>query len=206
MTFEKILEKDLILAQIVKETPQFKVIDWEEDVYLALLNSIISQQISTKVAKVILDRFLLLFEDGYPAPQLVLSKSEEELRGAGLSRQKLNYIQNVAAFSLDNDLSFHHLAQLDDEAIIKYLTQIKGIGVWTVQMILMFVFERPDVLPLGDLAVRQKMAIAYGVESKGKQLYKDLTEIAEAWRPYRSIACRYFWRWQPNTAEPSSST
>ena len=197
MTFESILAKDPILANIVKATPEYKKIDWEQDVYLALLNSIISQQISTKVAKVILDRFLALFNAGYPDPKLVLAKSEEELRSAGLSGQKLKYIRNVANFALENDISYRNLDQLTDEAIIKYLTQIKGIGVWTVQMVLMFVFERPDVLPLGDLAVRQKMAFAYEVETTGKQLYADLVEIAENWRPYRTMACKYIWRWQP---------
>ena len=119
------------------------------------------------------------------------------MRSAGLSGQKLKYIRNVAQFATEHDLSYTHLDQFSDEEIIKHLTQIKGIGVWTVQMVLMFVFERPDVLPLGDLAVRQKMAIAYGVESTGKQLYADLEIVAEKWRPFRSMACKYFWRWQP---------
>lgn len=197
MTFESILTNDPILAKVVAETPAYKAVDWEEDVYLALLNSIISQQISTKVAKVILDRFLGLFEDGYPHPKPLLAKSDEALRSAGLSAQKLKYVKNVAQFSTENDISYAYLDQMDDEAMIRYLTQIKGIGVWTVHMVLMFVFERPDVLPLGDLAVRQRIALAYGVDSKGKQLHKDLTAIAEHWRPFRSQACKYFWRWQP---------
>ena len=199
MTFKTILSKDPILAKIVQETPEYKTIDWEQDVYLALISSIISQQISTKVARVIMDRFLGLFEEGYPEPNLVLKKTEEELRSAGLSGQKLKYIRNVATFATENDVNYNFLDQQTDEEIISYLTQIKGIGVWTVHMVLMFVFERPDVLPLGDLAVRQKMAIAYGVESKGKELHADLTTIAENWRPFRSQACKYFWRWQPDT-------
>ncbi len=196
MTFEAILSNDPVLNKIVNETTQIKTVDFEKDVYLALLGSIISQQISTKVARVIQDRFFGLFATGYPEAEQILDKSEEELRSAGLSSQKFNYIRNVANFKIEHDLSYDYLDTMEDEAIIKYLTQIKGIGVWTAHMILIFAMERPDVLPLGDLAVRQKMAFAYGVESKGRQLHKELTAIAENWRPHRSLACRYIWGWQ----------
>jgi DNA-3-methyladenine glycosylase II len=190
-------EKDSILSTIIGSTAQFKKVDWQKDVYLALLESIVSQQISVKAADTIFARFRDLFADQYPDPQILLSKTEEELRSAGLSFQKIGYIKNVASFTLEKGISYEHLNTLTDDEIIAYLTPIKGVGRWTVEMLLMFVMSRPDVFPVDDLVIRQKMVKAYSVTEEGKLLYKKLHEIAETWRPFRTIACRYLWRWQP---------
>jgi DNA-3-methyladenine glycosylase II len=195
----EILKKDPILNKIIENTPQYKkAFEFDGDVYLALMESIVSQQISVKAADTIFERFLNLFPDKYPHSKLLLQMSDEDLKSAGLSYQKMAYMRNVAEFSLKNRMDFETLDAMDDEEIIKLLTQIKGVGRWTVEMLLIFVLDRPDVFPIDDLVVRNKMVLAYEItDLKGKELYKKLTEIAENWRPYRSLASKYLWRWKP---------
>lgn len=189
--------KDVIMASIIETTPMFKKVDWNNDVYLALLESIVSQQISVKAADSIFTRFRALFEDGYPHPEALLGKTTEELRGSGLSFQKISYLQNVAVFAIEYGIDYQHLQTLTDDEIVHYLIPIKGVGRWTVEMLLMFVMDRPDVFPIDDLVIRQKMVRAYHRTETGRALYKELHAIAENWRPYRTMACRYLWRWKP---------
>jgi DNA-3-methyladenine glycosylase II len=189
--------RDAVLASIIETTPNFKKTDWNNDVYLALLESIVSQQISVKAADSIFTKFRALFPDEYPHPALLLLQTEEQLRSAGLSFQKINYLRNVAAFALEKGIDFAHLNTLSDDEIVAYLTPIKGVGRWTVEMLLMFVMDRPDVFPVDDLVIRQKMVKAYNLSETGRPLYKLLHEIAENWRPHRTVACRYLWRWKP---------
>lgn len=205
------LRQDAVLARLIAETETPKAFyDWEDDVYLALLESIVSQQISVKAADAIFKRFLALFDPnrgtvggtlaGYPAPDALLAKTDEELRSAGLSFQKIKYLKSVAEFSLVNRLDRPYLTTLTDDEIINYLLPIKGVGRWTVEMLLMFVLDRPDVFPVDDLVIRQKIMLAYPDQTSGltgRVLIKKLHEIAEPWRPYRTTACRYLWRWQP---------
>ncbi len=203
MTVETILahlRQDPVLADIIAETPAPKLADsdWRDDLYLALLESIVSQQISVKAANSIFRKFRLLFSDGYPAPALLLRKTETELRSAGLSFQKIGYLQNVAAFAQANSTDLETMLAKTDDEIIQYLTPIKGVGRWTVEMLLMFVLDRPDVFPVDDLVIRQKMMKAYPdltADLTGRALVKKLHEIAEPWQPYRTVACRYLWRW-----------
>jgi len=186
------LNRDKRLAELIKtiELPQSNP---DGDVYFALTRSIVSQQLSTKAAATIYGRFLDLFDNRYPNIETVLNFSIEELRAVGLSRQKASYIQNVATF-FQRKAAVDWLKLSDDE-IIDQLTEIKGVGKWTVEMILMFTLERLDVLPLGDLAIRNRMIQLYEVTITGRALKPELTEIAESWRPYRSVACRYLWAW-----------
>ena len=165
-------------------------------VYYNLLESIVSQQLSVKVADVIFNRFLALFPDGYPHPDQVLSIEFERLRGVGLSNQKANYLRNVAQFSLENDLEGHDWDNMSDIEIIEFLTQIKGVGKWTVEMLLMFTLGRLDVLPVDDLGIQQGMQKLFSIEETGKNLKIRMIELAEPWRPYRTIACRYLWRYK----------
>lgn len=194
------------MARIVASTPAPKIFgDDADDVYLALLESIVSQQISTKAADAIFARFRALFSDHYPHADALLRKPTDELRSAGLSGQKISYLQSVAEFSLVQSgatpaLSRAHLDAMTDEAIVQYLVPIRGVGRWTVEMLLMFVLNRPDVFPIDDLVIRQRMVLAYPDQTAGltgKALYKVLHAIAEPWRPYRTTACRYLWRWRP---------
>ncbi|MGV3560738.1 DNA-3-methyladenine glycosylase family protein [Larkinella arboricola] len=197
------LSQDAVLKQIIASTPAPKLaFAYDDDparnrIYLALLESIVSQQISVKAAESIFARFLALFPDGYPHPEQLLTKTPEELRTAGLSGQKARYLQSVAEFALQNPITNAHLRPMTDEEIVQYLLPIRGVGRWTVEMLLMFVLDRPDVFPIDDLVIRQKMVRAYGLTETGRALYKRLHEIAERWRPHRTLASRYLWRWKP---------
>ena len=192
------------MAHIIATTPAPKIFnDYEGDLYISLLESIVSQQISTKAADAIFARVRALFPDNYPHADALRLKTADELRSAGLSFQKIKYLQSVAEFALteSGDLPPLARARLDamtDEEIVHYLVPIKGVGRWTVEMLLMFVLNRPDVFPIDDLVIRQRMILAYPERTNdltGKALYKVLHEIAEPWRPYRTTASRYLWRW-----------
>ncbi len=171
-------------------------IEIHNDIYGDLLGSIVSQQLSVKAAATIEGRFLDLFPDRKPLPELVVDMLPEILRGVGLSGQKASYIKNVAAYWIEKQADARDWMAASDDEIISELTQIKGVGKWTVQMILMFRLNRLDVFPIDDLGIRQGMIKIYGVEETGKELIKRLHEIAEQWRPYRTIACRYVWKWK----------
>jgi DNA-3-methyladenine glycosylase II len=172
------------------------VIETHNDIYADLLGSIISQQLSVKAAATIESRFLDLFPERIPSPEQVTALSTEILRGVGLSGQKANYIRNIAAYWIENQANNKDWIAMSDDDIIMELTQIKGVGKWTVQMILMFRLNRLDVFPIDDLGIRQGMVKLYGVEETGKELIKRLHEIAEPWRPYRTVACRHIWKWK----------
>lgn len=169
-------------------------------VYFDLLESIVSQQLSIKAASTIFNRFLALFSDNYPHPNLLSAIEMERLRSVGLSSQKATYLQNVAAFSLQYNLENHGWDAMSDEEIITFLTQIKGVGKWTAQMILMFTIGRPDVFPVDDLGIQQAMVRLYKLDEKDKKIKQKMIELAEPWRPYRTIACRFLWRWKDDKA------
>jgi DNA-3-methyladenine glycosylase II len=158
----------------------------------ALCRSIIYQQLSTKAAGTIHGRFLDLFPDRQPSPDALLALPEETLRAVGLSRQKLNYLRDLAARVHGNELPLEHLDELPDQEIIDYLVQVKGIGVWTAQMFLMFRLGRLDVLPDLDLGIRNAIKKAYRV--RGVPTAKRIAKIGAPWRPYASVACWYLWR------------
>lgn len=165
-----------------------------EDLYLSLVEAITSQQLSTRVADVIYARLCGLFDNNYPHAEQVIALEIDKLRSVGLSAQKANYIQNIAAFHLNSPITQERLSHLTDEEVIAHLTKIKGVGRWTVQMLLMFSMNRPDVFPIDDLGIRQSIISLYGVTETGKELIKRLHEIAEQWRPHRTLACKYLWR------------
>lgn len=191
--WKQVLYKDPILTNIIDRNTEI-LSTAHTDIYLSLLSSIISQQLSTKVAAVIKSRFLGLFPDQYPHPEILLSLLDETLRSVGLSYQKLNYMRNVATFKETGQLEHATVNALDDETLITQLTQIKGVGRWTVEMILMFTLDRPDVFPVLDLGIQNAMKRAYRLESSGKALLAQMREIAETWRPYRTIACKHLWQ------------
>ncbi|MDO8366462.1 MAG: DNA-3-methyladenine glycosylase 2 family protein [Saprospiraceae bacterium] len=166
-------------------------------VYYDLLESIVSQQLSVKVADVIFKRFLSLFPDNYPHPNHVVSTEFEKLRSVGLSGQKAGYLQNVAQFAIENDLEKIKWDSMSDDEILSFLTQIKGVGKWTVQMLLMFTLARPDIFPVDDLGIQQGMQRLFKIEEQNTRLLKiRMIELAEPWRPWRTVACRYLWRWK----------
>ncbi len=166
------------------------------EVYGSLIRSIISQQLSVKAASTIYRRFLDLFENNYPHPEGVIQMEPETMRGVGLSRQKSGYIKNVASFFTEEKIIKKDWSTQSDHDVIKTLTQIKGVGNWTVEMILMFTLDRPDVFPVDDLGIQQAMIALYDIEAEKKELKNRLIEISEQWRPYRTLACRYLWEWK----------
>ena len=177
-----------------------------EDLYLALLRAIVSQQISTKAAAAIWKRFQALFPpEGYPEPREVLALSEDELRAAGLSRQKAGYLKAIAEYNERGLLDYEHLTSLSEDAFTQHLTAIKGVGRWTAQMLQMFALDQPDVFAEGDLGVQNAMRKQYRLEETGRALQKRMIIIAEPWRPYRSLACKYLWQSLDNDTQVSPS-
>ena len=186
---------DPILAQAIARVAGPVRPAAHEDLYLALLRAIVSQQISTKAAAAIWRRFTALFRpDGYPEPREVLRLAEDELREAGLSHQKIGYLKAIAEYQECGLLDYEHLSQLDEEAFTAHLTAIKGVGRWTAQMLQMFALDQPDVFSEGDLGIQNAMRKLYNLEETGRALHKKMLVIAEPWRPYRSLACKYLWR------------
>ena len=186
------LKKDKILAILIDnctiniEKKPIKVFD-------DLIRSIVSQQLSTSAAATIYGRFINSFHNETPIAKQIQNRDVEDLRQYGLSYQKAGYIKNVVQHFEDNNLFDTDWDQWTDEDIIAELTKIKGVGKWTVEMILMFSLFREDVLPLDDLIIRNHMVSLYKVTSEKKQLVADLNAVASSWRPYRTYACRYLW-------------
>ncbi|MES2654836.1 MAG: DNA-3-methyladenine glycosylase 2 family protein [Bacteroidota bacterium] len=195
----QLLEQDSIFKPIVAAClPQvqkrYDGINKLSDLYISLLRSIVSQQLSTKAADTIYVRFIDLFKDKYPHAKQVIKLKDEQLRAVGLSYQKISYIKAVAAYSLTNNLSPEHIGKSSNEEIIEELSSIKGVGKWTVEMILIFGLKRLDVFPYDDLIVRNRIITMYKLTSTGKQLKADCHDIAEQWKPYRSIASLFLWQ------------
>lgn len=188
------LKKDARLKPLI-DSIEISAVEASRDLYYDLVLSIVYQQLSGKVAKAIFTRFCALFPDEYPHPELVVQLEMPVLRSAGLSGQKATYIQNIARFALEHDLELQVWNKMSDEDILQLLTQIKGVGVWTTQMILMFSLNRPDIFPTDDLGIQQAIRKLYQLEETGKPLKLKMLEIAENWRPYRTAACRYLWKY-----------
>ena len=186
-------KKDPIISKLVKRLPVPTPFEVKEDLYLALLDSVMGQQLSVKAADTIFGRFLALFKNNYPDAKTLLKMPDETLRGAGLSAAKVKYAKNIALFHLENPITHARFREMSDEQIIAKLTSITGVGIWTVQMMLMFAMNRPDVFSPGDLVIRQMMVQHYGVTETGRALMDRLHEIAECWKPNRTLACRYLW-------------
>jgi len=188
------LKKDAVLYQAIQKLEVEVKPQLDIDIYFSLLNAIVSQQLSTKVAKIIFNRFTDLFVDGYPNAKQLLITEDKVLRAVGLSNNKVNYVKNVAEFSLANNIDFVFLQQKTDEEIIAYLTQIKGVGKWTVQMILMFPMDRQNVFPVEDLGIQKGMKKLYEINLEGKELKLEMQEIAKNWHPYKTLASKYIWK------------
>lgn len=157
----------------------------------SLAEAIVYQQLNGKAAVTIFRRFAALA--GEPlTPEGILKLTDEQLRSVGLSKQKSAYLKDLAAKTAAGQLDFARLPDLSDEEVIQHLTQVKGIGVWTAHMFLMFSLRRPNVLPTGDYGVQ--MAVKKHYKKRKLPKPKDMEKIARAWEPYRSVACWYMWR------------
>src|SRR4051812_44970652 len=160
--------------------------------YDALVRSIVFQQLSGKAAGTIHRRLLEIYPGKRARAEHVLATSDEQLRAAGLSRQKIGYLRDLSTRVADGSLPLAHLGRLPDDEIIEHLVQVKGIGRWTVQMFLMFRLGRPDVLPELDLGVQNAIQRAYGLKKRPSP--KELLRLGEKWRPHATTACWYLWR------------
>ena len=186
-------KSDPILAKLIAEVGPCRYDLQSSGTHFdALCRSIIFQQLSTKAASTIRGRFLDLFENRRASPETLLAIPEDNLRSVGLSRQKTAYLRDLAEKVHTGALPLDHLGTLRDSDIIEYLVQVKGIGVWTAQMFLMFQLGRLDVLPDLDLGIRNAIKKVYRV--RGIPTAKRIAKIGEPWRPYASIACWYLWR------------
>ncbi|MEM7411761.1 MAG: DNA-3-methyladenine glycosylase 2 family protein [Myxococcota bacterium] len=162
------------------------------DPYRALVRSVIFQQLAGAAARAIDGRVRKPYRGRYPAPARLLEAPDRQLREAGLSRQKIAAVRAVASAFADGTLSNRRLRRMDDDDVVAAVTQVRGIGEWTAHMLLMFSLGRPDVLPVGDYGVRKGAMELYGLSELPKP--KELTALAEPWRPYRSVASWYLWR------------
>lgn len=187
-----LIKNDPLLAPIIKRAglPTFKP---HKNYYWELVDSIISQQLSVKAAASIEKRFQELFKDEFPAPEAIIQKSDDELRSVGLSRPKVKYIKDLAQHVLDGKLSFDRLDEQSNEEIITELTAVKGIGEWTAHMFLIFAMGRLDILPVGDLGIRNGIRALYGFDDLPTP--DDIKEVAakNKWHPYESVASWYVW-------------
>ena len=189
------LQKDKRLAPILGDG--FHELKFHKNIPLRLIASIMSQQLNTKVATIIYKRFLALYNGDEPSPQQVLATPFETLRGIGLSNAKVKYVQNVAEFCVEEKVTDKKLLAMENEAIIDYLTQIKGVGRWTVEMLLMFTLGRPDVFPVDDLGIQNAMIKLYKLKIENKkELREKLVRVSQKWAPYRTYACIHLWGWK----------
>jgi DNA-3-methyladenine glycosylase II len=164
-----------------------------DDHYGALVRSIVNQQLSVRAAAAIYGRLTARFGGHPPTPREILADEPEELRAAaGLSRAKVGYLRSLAEHVISGQLQLERLDELADEEVIAELVTVKGLGVWTAHMFLMFHLQRPDVLPVGDLGIRRAIERAYGLDDLPDS--PTIESIAEPWRPHRTLACRYLWR------------
>jgi DNA-3-methyladenine glycosylase II len=188
-----LMRRDPVLAPIIKRYGACGIKTGREtDIFCGLVEAIVSQQLSTRAAATIYGRLRALMPDGGPpTPQGLLPLTDEALRGVGLSRQKTAYMRDLSRKVLDGSVRTDSLSSMSDDEIVTELTKIKGIGRWTVEMILIFRLARPDVLPVGDLGIVKAIHKAYGLRKTPDA--NRMQQLAERWRPYRSVASWYLW-------------
>ena len=183
---------DPVMARIIKEIGPFQI-RLNRRRFQALARAIMFQQLAGSAATAIYTRFVAMFPGrSFPTPAQVLACSDEDLRKAGLSRQKILYLRDLAEHVANKSLNFHRFSGMSDDEIITDLTRVKGIGRWTAEMFLMFNLGRPDVLALDDLGLRSAARQAYGLANLPSK--PELEELGERWRPYRTVAAWYLWQ------------
>jgi DNA-3-methyladenine glycosylase II len=191
------LAKDQQLKKLIEAHGMLQL-KKQKNLYLYLCYSIMSQQLSTKVADVIRRRFINVY-GGEPTARQIVETPFEKLRAIGLSNAKVSYVQNVARFELDKGMSHQKLSRMTNEEVIEYLTQIKGVGRWTTEMLLMFALCREDVFALDDLGLQQAVIKLYDLKHRKKKIMLNrILKISEQWSPYRTYASMYLWRWKDN--------
>jgi DNA-3-methyladenine glycosylase II len=181
---------DPVMAAIIEKAGPYRI-QYREPVFTTLVRSIVYQQLNGKAALTIFNRLAEAAGDPM-TPEAILKLRPSRMRALGLSKQKMTYIRDLARLTRDGVVRFETLPELEDAAVVERLTKIKGVGVWTVHMFLIFALRRPDVLPTGDLGVRMAIKKAYDLPELPKAA--EMEQIAAAWRPYASVASWYLWR------------
>ena len=195
-----LMRRDPVLGAVIKKYKTRSLLDTPAtDPFSALVRTITAQQISTKAAATIHGRLVGLMPGGIATPVALLSISDEQLRTAGLSRQKSAYLRDLGAKVASGELPIDSLHELTDEDVVQAIIKVKGLGRWSAEMFLMFRLRRPDVLPVGDLGIVTAMQRLYRLRKKPTAA--RMIKIGEAWRPYRTVACWYLWRSLENTVE-----
>src|SRR5689334_12821918 len=182
---------DPVLGNIIERVGPYRM-QYREPSFHTLVRSIVYQQLSGKAALTIFNRLIAAAKADPLTPEAVLKLRPARMRSLGLSKQKMTYIRELARLTQKGQVSFEKLSDLEDTAIVEHLTRVKGVGVLTVHMFLIFALRRPDILPTGDLGIRAAMKKAYGLDDLPKPA--DMEKIAAAWRPWSSVACWYLWR------------
>ncbi len=199
MEYKLHLNKDKKLATILIEADH--IIKRRKNTPVRLMASIISQQLSTKVAAIIFGRFIALFDGKEPSCEQVLACTNDHLRSIGLSQSKVNYIQNVAQFFITEKITDKQLYAMEPDAILDLLTQIKGVGKWTVEMLMLFSLGQEDVFAVDDLGIQQAMTRLYKIKfTTKKELHTKMLQLSKNWTPYRSYACLHLWQWKDQGA------
>jgi 3-methyladenine DNA glycosylase/8-oxoguanine DNA glycosylase len=183
-------KRDPVLRAIIERVGPFRM-EYGEPQFSSLAEAIVYQQLNGKAAETIFKRFAAVAGDPL-TPEGILKLSDEQLRGVGLSEQKSAYLKDLAQKTAAGVLDFSKFPELPDDEVIEHLTQVKGIGVWTAHMFLIFSLRRLNVLPTGDYGVQMALKRHYRKRKLPKP--KDMEKIARAWEPYRSVACWYMWR------------
>jgi DNA-3-methyladenine glycosylase II len=191
-------KSDPVLAAIIERVGPYRI-QFREPEFGTLVRSIVYQQLSGKVASVILERLLDALPGRKLTPRAILKLTPEKMRSIGLSGAKTAYIRDLAERTKSGEVIFEDIHGRTDEEVIEHLTQVKGIGVWTAHMFLIFALQRPNVLPIGDLGVRAAIKKAYALEELPKP--QDVERIAASWHPYCSVATWYLWRSLDGSAE-----
>ena len=196
------LSKDKKLAKLVDGKEPFQL-KFHKNICLRLCGSIMSQQLSTKVATVLHRRFLEIYEGKEPSPEQIVATPFERLRAIGMSNAKTQYVLNVAQFAIDHQLDDKKLKKMGNEEIIELLTQIKGVGKWTVEMLLMFTLGREDIFSIDDYGIQMAMIKLYRLDNSNKKEFREkLLKISSKWSPYRTYACLHLWHWKDNAPVP----
>jgi DNA-3-methyladenine glycosylase II len=201
-----LMRRDPVLAPVIRKYKHRTILDTPSlDPFSALVRTITSQQLSTKAAATIHRRILDLMPGGVATPGAIEKTTDDALRSAGLSRQKIAYVRDLAKHAKNGELPLHSLNALGDEDVITAITKVKGLGRWSAEMFLMFRLHRADVLPVDDLGIVVAVQRLYGLRKRPKP--DRLRKIAERWRPYRTVACWYLWRSLENSlsVRPSKS-
>jgi DNA-3-methyladenine glycosylase II len=190
------LSKDKKLLPLLQTVEPY-ALKKRKNVCLRLCASIMSQQLSTRVAEVIFKRFLELYDGSEPTPRQILDTPFDKLRAIGLSNAKVAYVQNVARYMIENKADDKRLNKMSDEEVIAFLTPIKGVGRWTVEMLLMFTLGREDVFAVDDLGIQQSMIKVYKLAPTDKKALREkMLKISAKWAPYRTYACFYLWKFK----------